>query len=620
MPYLLTATPGSPTNWVKMETDSVLSGQSEHSQRSRPIVPLGMTRTVTSSSHCNSNFPTKSHLSVNSFPALPQLPSLPTTPHLTSPGSVMSNYSLNRNLTHLTMNNLNNYNNYVPRTNSVLSNHNNYATQRMESPYHTTVSVPIANTLMPNNNENIQVQILPQSDDWGDNTTAMTGLSDLAFGPEKGVNWGSEQEEGWRFQCQRYAGSYVSAILSVIAFFSPVLMIVLPRFSFMSFKDKQLKCDVECDGLLISFSFKLLILMIGSWAVFFRTPKSTMPRIFLFRSLVCVLLFIFVFSFWLFYGVRVMEQRRNIQYYDIVLYATSLVDALLFLHYLAVVLMELRHGQPQYYIKVVRSPDGESKSYAIGKLSIQRAAAWVLEQYYTDFPVYNPYLERLPCGKNRKGSNYKYYDVDGLGTINEKPDSRVGSPTFRKKDFSHNERFYEEYEYERRLKKRRARLITATEEAFAHIKRLNPDQTKGPSIPMDSYEAAQSIFPSIARPLQKYLRITRQQPRHTMDSILCHLATSLQYDMAPKAFLERYLITSPVLQSDREHRPIQTWALISDVLLSRSLRPGTLFQLRQNDISLLCEVHALPHFNITEEVVNPAANKFILKVNPETPV
>ena len=70
----------------------------------------------------------------------------------------------------------------------------------------------------------------------------------------------------------------------------------------------------------------------------------------------------------------------------------------------------------------------------------------------------------------------------------------------------------------------------------------------GPSSPMDSYEAAQSIFPSLAKPLQKYLRITRQQPRHTMDSILQHLATCLKYDMAPKAFLERYIVTSPVLQ------------------------------------------------------------------------
>ena len=40
-------------------------------------------------------------------------------------------------------------------------------------------------------------------------------------------------------------------------------------------------------------------------------------------------------------------------------------------------------------------------------------------------------------------------------------------------------RFYEEYEYERRLKKRRAKLITATEEAFAHIKRMPGDHMKG---------------------------------------------------------------------------------------------------------------------------------------------
>ena len=74
------------------------------------------------------------------------------------------------------------------------------------------------------------------------------------------------------------------------------------------------------------------------------------------------------------------------------------------------------------------------------------------------------------------------------------------------------------------------------------------NDVSGPTSPLDSYEAAQSIFPSIARPLQKYLRITRQQPRHTMDSILHHLANTIMYDMSPKAFLEKYLVNSPVLQ------------------------------------------------------------------------
>lgn len=65
---------------------------------------------------------------------------------------------------------------------------------------------------------------------------------------------------------------------------------------------------------------------------------------------------------------------------------------------------------------------------------------------------------------------------------------------------------------------------------------------------MDPYEAAQAVFPTIARSLQKYLRVTRQQPRHTVESILSHLALCLTHDASPKAFLEPYLSASPVLQ------------------------------------------------------------------------
>ena len=36
-------------------------------------------------------------------------------------------------------------------------------------------------------------------------------------------------------------------------------------------------------------------------------------------------------------------------------------------------------------------------------------------------------------------------------------------------------RFYEQEEYERRVRKRRARLVVAAEEAFTHIKRLQEE-------------------------------------------------------------------------------------------------------------------------------------------------
>jgi len=465
--------------------------------------------------------------------------------------------------------------------------------------------------------------MLPYQEDWADNTT-VTGMSDLMT-PSKPLNR-ENLEVGWRWYCQRYLGQFLVALLSVLAFLSPIIMVLLPRMEWMGLRNSQLKCEVECDGLLISFSFKLFILAVGSWAVFYRKPRATLPRVHLFRALISLLLLLFLTAFWLFYAVRLVEQRRKIQYSALVRYSSSFLDSLLGLHYLALLLLELRHqGQPQFWIKVVRSPDGESRSLPLGKLEIQRAAAMVLEMYYTQFPIYNPYLEQIPAKRGGR-ENYKYYDVDGLGNMADRGGSRVSSPVYglagglSKKELSHNERFYEEYEYERRLKKRRAKLITATEEAFAHIKRMPTDHMKGPSSPLDSYEAAQSIFPSLARPLQKYLRITRQQPRHTMDSILAHLATSIMYDMAPKAFLEKYLVNSPVLQTEQEQLEVQPWALVSEVLLSRGIEAGTVFQLRQGEVLLLCEVIALPHFTIKEQVLNLAHNKFVIKANNESPV
>ena len=62
----------------------------------------------------------------------------------------------------------------------------------------------------------------------------------------------------------------------------------------------------------------------------------------------------------------------------------------------------------------------------------------------------------------------------------------------------------------------------------------------GPAISMDPTEAAQAVFPSLARALQKYLRITRQQPKYTLDSILDHLATCISHDMSSRSFVAHY--------------------------------------------------------------------------------
>lgn len=69
------------------------------------------------------------------------------------------------------------------------------------------------------------------------------------------------------------------------------------------------------------------------------------------------------------------------------------------------------------------SPDFESFSFHIFQFkellplllrSIQRAALWVLDQYYCDFPVYNPALLNLPKSiLSKKISAFKVYNLEG---------------------------------------------------------------------------------------------------------------------------------------------------------------------------------------------------------------
>ncbi|XP_061713908.1 vang-like protein 1 [Cydia pomonella] len=487
--------------------------------------------------------------------------------------------------------------------------------------------------------EVIEVQILPQDENWGENTTAVTGnTSEGSQSMEDVSNWPIESDSGIGFMCSRYFGTTVALGLSFVSFVSPLAMVVLPKIGFFpgltdniaiqpSQRMQLLSCTAQCKGILLSLAFKLVLLAIGVWAVFLRPRNAILPRIFVFRATILVILSVCTFSYWLFYIVQITEATKAlalgeeaVDYSALVSYVSSFADTLLFIHYIAVILMEIRHLEPVYYIKIVRSPDGESKSYCIGQLSIQRAAVWVLQKYYTEFPIYNPYLEKIPISKSqRKQSSIKFYEVDGNSTT-QAPRSTTGSCSgSRRRDSgsAHNERYYEEAERERRVRKRRARLLSAAEDAFAHVRRVRVAAANGALGPR---EAAQAVFPSLARALQKYLRATRQQPRHSAEAVLAHLARCLARDASPRAFLEPFLVEAPVLAADQEARRTQRWALVADDLLARPLADNQEFQLRQGDISLICSIRQLPKFNISEEVVDPKSNRFVLRLNSETSV
>ena len=246
-----------------------------------------------------------------------------------------------------------------------------------------------------------------------------------------------EKISSFHLPCQMYASSIVDIIISVCAFLSPILMLILPKLDPERFRVSDV-CGPElttCDGILISFFFKILLLVLASLLLFFRSPRASLPRVFLSRAIILGLILFLTVAYWLFFMVQSSERRvadYDLPFRDLLLsYPVPLLECILWVHYLAVILIEIRHQRQEYYVKVVRSPDGHSRSYTIGQLSIQAAAVFVLDKYYSEFPIYNPHLDSLPfadtsssarkknkmtAGSTIEGpsSGLKFYDVDAV--------------------------------------------------------------------------------------------------------------------------------------------------------------------------------------------------------------
>lgn len=461
-----------------------------------------------------------------------------------------------------------------------------------------------------------------RDDNWGETTTVVTGTSEHSISNEDLTRVTKDLEESTPLECKRFIGPALGGCLSFFALVTPLAFLILPQ---VLWRDNLEPCGTPCEGLYVSLAFKLLVLLISSWALFLRPPRATLPRFFVFRCLLMVLVFLFVASYWLFYGVRVLEPKER-DYRGIVEYAASLVDALLFIQYLALVLLEVRHLQPAFCLKVVRSTDGSSRFYNVGHLSIQRAAVWVLDRYYSDFPVYNPAVLNLPKSiLSKKMTGFKVYSLDENTTNNSTGQSRAMiAAAARRRDNSHNEYYYEEAEMDRRIRKRKARLVVAVEEAFTHIKRLHEDEAasspKHPKEVMDPREAAQAIFAPMARAMQKYLRTTRQQAFHSMESILTHLQFCITHNMTPKAFLQRYLSPGPTMQYQQQNGRGRQWTLVSEEPVTSGLRQGLVFSIRRLDFSLVVTVTPLPFLRLGEEFIDPKSHKFVMRLQSETSV
>uniref|UniRef100_A0A8C5HVK1 Vang-like protein n=1 Tax=Gouania willdenowi TaxID=441366 RepID=A0A8C5HVK1_GOUWI len=425
-----------------------------------------------------------------------------------------------------------------------------------------------------------------RDDNWGETTTVVTGTSEHSISNEDLTRLTKDLEESTPLECKRFVGPILGGCLSFFALVTPLAFLILPQ---VLWRDVLEPCGTPCEGLYVSLAFKLLVLLISSWALFLRPPSATLPRFFVFRCLLMVLVFLFVASYWLFYGVRVLEPERRTTgglWSTLLRWSTPCSSSSTWLW----CCWRVRHLQPAFCLKVVRSTDGTSKFYNVGHLSV--LLVWVLDRYYSDFPVYNPALLNLPKSILSK-------KMTENPTNNSTGQSRAMiAAAARRRDNSHNEFYYEEAEMERRVRKRKARLVVAVEEAFTHIKRLHRGGGR----------AAQAIFAPMARAMQKYLRTTRQQ--------FC-----ITHNMTPKAFLERYLSRGPTMQYQQQNGRGRQWTLVSEEPVTSSLRQGLVFSLRPH--GLLPGRHGkrhCPSSGCRRSSSTPRVTSFVMRLQSETSV
>ncbi|MFH4980294.1 hypothetical protein AB6A40_007003 [Gnathostoma spinigerum] len=367
--------------------------------------------------------------------------------------------------------------------------------------------------------------------------------------------------------------------------------------------------------------------------MYLRRAPADMPRLFLHRASLTLFSLFILFAFWLFYAVRILIERQS-DYVVVVNFAVYLLDALLYYHYVSVIILELRALRPEFIVTIVRDPDGESQTFNIGFMSIQEAAVHILRKYNTTFPSYNPYLDKtggityakFPSGASQTSAGFKMYDIEGLGakcTISEANTRMLMEVAAKHRTSSHNERYHEIMEWERRLQRRKYRLISTTEDAFASVQSITAgnQQNKVLGEPMEALGAAQAVFSAIARPLNKYLKLTRQQPRHNADQVVAHLARCLSLRFSAATFLQRFF--SPKYPPPERVDEVK-WSIVCNTQTSAAVKHGTIFVLRCHQreedagVQLLCSIHSLPFFNLTEQ--QTTTSKFALKITSESTV
>lgn len=477
-------------------------------------------------------------------------------------------------------------------------------------------------------------KIAPPNEDWADNTTVLTGMTTDSYTMDEKIIYTPPIGRVMGRRCSRFFWLLASSLLCVISVVSAPIMCSLPIIApQVGFSMPPIQCDVDCEGLLFLMAIKTIFLVIAIGVLYWRKAMADMPRLYFARAALTFLVMFILFAFWLFYIVRIMFERYD-NYKYIVSYSTSLLDALLWTHYLSVVLLELRRLRHQFIVTIVRDPDGEMHTFNIGACSIQEAATEILRFYTTRFSSFNIQLDNArqtavakQSGMQGGAAGFKMYNIEQFGpqeTVSEVNTRALMEAAARRRIGGYAEVMQEELDFEKRVKKRKYRLMAATEDAFSHVQ--NAADSGSPKVglhnQMDSLTAAQNVFTWIVRPLTKYLKTTRLQSRHPSGEVTRHIERCLTLKLSHRTFLQRFFSDRiPQKETVEESK----WSVICDESVSSGVQHGTYIVLKSHNgdvdcgVQLVCTVSNIPFFNLTEQAKS-GSEKFSLKISNESAV
>jgi vang-like len=138
------------------------------------------------------------------------------------------------------------------------SRHSHRSKRSEMAPFQTSVNLTSEDGREGHGQEVIEVQILPQDENWGTETHITGNTSEQSISMEDVNNWPMTNSSG-NFACQKHMERVFSLILCMAAFCSPIAMALLPKLGFFpsTFQNEELNqitkvqllaCNAECKG------------------------------------------------------------------------------------------------------------------------------------------------------------------------------------------------------------------------------------------------------------------------------------------------------------------------------------------------------------------------------------